>query len=172
MIDEAIHKSKIKLIEFANLASEYLRLRLAYITLHSSFHMPQEVKEVTNQDVGKYLAAYMSRAIKERQLIEKASKLNTKFNEALLIVIEELQKEDIGKYSLDDIKKIQEVLSRFYRLATMDMFKGVLYIEGNTKQLLYELSREIDVYQSMPQYFMIKTKIDSLIKLTKSENIH
>lgn len=165
MLKQAIQKSKSKIDAFADLANDYLRLRMDYAMLQEPKLTFDESKNSENMQL--ILAYAFKRQTKEIQLKECAKNLTDAFNNAIMTFCEGLQDEKLVDYSAEIIDNLQVIFMRFNRMANIDAFKGILYIEDDNKPILKEISNKLATYTDKIQIIQLKCQIDALLCLEK-----
>lgn len=168
MLRQAINTSKSKIDAYADLASDYLRLRMDYATMQEpTLTLGESDKSKNLQVMFEY---FLKRAKKERELQECAKKLTEAFNNAVLVFCEGLRDEHLADYNTEIIDNLLAIFVRFNRMANIDVFKGILYIEDVNKSILIGISEKLATYTDNIQFMQLKDQIDALLRLNKAEN--
>lgn len=167
MIEQLLNNANDKILEFANLGSEYIRLKLDYTMMQSvnqlAFHeaiQPNQMQE--------YVHFYMKRIEMEKQLQEMATSLNVKYNEAMQFLFDGLEIENIRLFDIEIIKKLQGILYKFNSIANIDVFKGLLYINEKNRLTMQEVMRQLKDQKDYPQFTQIEGQVQLLLNLKKS----
>ena len=168
MLRQAINASKGKIDAYADLASDYLRLRMDYATMQEPTLTLDETDKSKNLQV--FFEYYLKRAKKENELQECAKKLTEAFNNAVMAFCEGLRDEHLADYDSEIINNLLGIFVRFNRMANIDVFKGILYIEDDNKSILTELSDKLATYTDNVQFLQLKEQIDALLHLDPSPN--
>ena len=168
MLQQAINASKSKIDAYADLASDYLRLRMDYATMQEPTLTLDESNKSKNLQV--MFEYFLKRAKKEKELQECAKKLTEAFNSAVMAFSEGLRDEHIADYDPEIINNLLGIFVRFNRMANIDVFKGILYIDDENKFILTELSDKMATYTDNVQFLQLKEQIDILLRLEPSAN--
>ena len=168
MLLQSIHAFKSKIDVFADLASDYLRLRMEYAVMQKPVPTSDESSKSENMQV--YFTYYLKRFKKEEQIQECAKNLTNAFNDAIKTISEGLQDEQLVDYNAEIINNLQVIFMRFNRIANIDVFKGILYVEDDNKPILTEISNKLATYTDKIQIIQLKDQIDALLRLKRIEN--
>ena len=149
MLEDAIRNVKAKIAEFVNTVNEFIAVRMDYVTMQKSnlFATQEKMSEMQMYEV---FTKFLKLREKENRLSECAEKLNGEYNDALHMLCEGLQDENLGNKSDVIIIGLQDVLGKLNKIASIDIFKGVLYVTDNNKPILYDVSRRLSGYSERP----------------------
>lgn len=169
MLRQAIQASRSKIDVFADFASDYLRLRMEYAVIQKpKLTFDDSSKNAENMQL--VFTYVLNRQTKEKQLQECAQNLANAFNEVIKTFCEGLRDEHLMDYNSEIFANLQNIFSKFNRMANADVFKGILYIEDANKPLLFEISDKLATYTGNEQLVQLKEQIDALLHLERVEN--